>query len=88
MPKQEEIRPYIRGWRQVTAVYYALWSLFTGNWAGLKRELHIITGFAKLYSIRFAPSFWESAKDNLGWTDDEIQAFKDDARQHFGEDSV
>jgi len=79
---------YIRGWRQLTAVYFALWCLFTGNWAGFGREIHIIAGFAKPYRIHFAPSFWENAKKNLDWSNEEIQEFKDYAKRTFGEDSV
>jgi len=82
---KEGIKPYIRGWRQATAIYIALWSLFTGNWASFKREVHIMTGFARPYGICFAPSFWESCKENLGWTDEEVEVFKENTKQKFGE---
>lgn len=83
-----EKRDYIRGWRQITALYYAFWCLFTGNWLGLKRELHIMTGFARPYGVRFAPSFWDSAKKNLGLSDERVQQWKEEVAREYGEDSI
>ena len=79
---------YVRGWRQITAVYYALWCLFKGEWLGLKRELHIMTGFAKPYGVRIAPSFWEACKENLGMSDKEVQEFKDEIAQKYGSEAL
>ena len=79
---------YIRGRRQIIAIYYAFWALFTGNWLSLKRELFIITGFAKPYGIRFAPSFWESMQKNYGFSKEEAEQFKEEAKRKFGQSCI
>ncbi len=78
-------REYIRGWRQITAIYWALACLFTGNWRGCWRELHIISGFARYYKIEFTPSFWESYKKTLNLTDEELGKQKAALIEEFGE---
>ena len=47
-----------------------------------------MTGFAKPYGARFAPSFWEGCKKNLGMTDEEVQEFKGEVAQKFGDDAL
>lgn len=62
---------YIRGWRQVEAILIFFKCLIKGNFLCAKRELHIMTGFAKPYGVKFHPMFWESCKD-VGLSEDEI----------------
>ena len=78
-------REYIRGWRQITAIYWSLMCLFTGNWRGCLRELFIITGFARYYKIDFAPSFWKSYKETLNLTNGEFEKQKSALIEEFGE---
>jgi len=66
---------YIRGWRQLKAIFYLFLCLFQRNLLCAKRELEIMTGFAKPYKIYFAPTFWESFR-KLGATDEDIEELK------------
>jgi hypothetical protein len=58
---------YIRGWRQLTAVYYLIrHCLLRKNWACARRELEIMSGFAKPYRVVFSSKFKESYKELFG----------------------
>lgn len=72
---------YIRGKRQLLALYY-FWECLWRFWGGYtpircaKRELEIFLGFAKPYNIIFAPSFWESYRA-MGATEEDIKELKE-----------
>ena len=79
---------YIRGWRQVTAIFYLFQCLFGGNWLGAKRELEIISGFAKPYKIQFAPSFWESYQQLFNLSAEEMVLVKEECTKRFGDEAI
>ena len=54
---------YIRGWRQLKAIPIFFKCLFTGNFPCAKREIEIMTGFAKPYKVLFHPMFWDSLRE-------------------------
>ncbi len=66
---------YIRGWRQVEALWIFVKCLFTRNWRCARRELEIMSGFAKPYAVRFAPSFWASCRES-GLSEKDIDDLK------------
>ena len=80
----DDERKYIRGIRQIQAIYYLVWCLIQRNWACVKRELHIMTGFAKPYSMVFTPRFWENWKDTFGLSQEELEKDKVRLMGHFG----
>ena len=75
---------YIRGRRQVAAIYIAVWSLCTFNWASFKREVHIITGFARPYKIIFCDEFWDDLGDM--WTNGEVEIFRHECDKEDSDD--
>ena len=79
---------YIRGWRQITAILYLFRCLFKGNWLCVKRELKIISGFAKPYKVQFAPSFWESFQRTLNLSTEEMARVKEEYAKQFGNEAV
>ena len=66
---------YIRGWRQLKAIWIFFECLFKGNWKCAKREIHILTGFAKPYSVRFHPLFWESCRE-MGMGEEDVDELR------------
>lgn len=79
---------YIRGWRQITAIFYLFQCLFRGNWLCVKRELEIISGFAKPYEIRFAPSFWESYQKLFNLSAEELAQVMEKYAKDFGNEAA
>lgn len=66
---------YIRGWRQVKAIWYFFKCLFKGNIPCARRELEIIGGSAKPYKIYFHPMFWESCR-KIGMAEEDIHELR------------
>ena len=66
---------YIRGWRQVEALWIFVKCLFMRNWRCARREIEIMSGFAKPYAVSFAPSFWDSCRES-GLSEEDIADLK------------
>ena len=72
---------YIMGWRQLKAIFYFFECLFRldlslkDKFSCAKRELEIISGFAKPYKLFFHPDFWEDCR-RLGMNEDDIDELK------------
>lgn len=74
----------IRGRRQIKAIYYFFRCLVRGNFPCARRELEIISGKAKTYSVILAPSFFESVKClDEEMTNEEYDSMVDGIREHF-----
>jgi len=67
---------YIRGWRQVKAIFYFWECFFKRNIPCVRRELEIIGGYAEPYKIFFHPDFWVSCR-KIGMPEEDINGLKE-----------